>query len=116
MVDFMLGTFGNILQKFGLYKAIKNVQFGFSHNAYHLYSILEMCNLSSGIFFTPVRELGFILYEMFEVSLFSMGELPYKEYVLTFEELNQIREKDISVYKTYGEILSTLEFAPRSLG
>lgn len=85
------------MQQFGLYRAIRNVQFGFSHNAHHLYSVLEMYNLSSGIFFTLVWELGFALHEMFEVSLLSMGELPYEEYVLTFEELNQFRENDISV-------------------
>lgn len=52
-----------------------------------------MYNLSSGTFFTLVEKLGFALYEMFEVSLLSMGELQYEEYVPTFEELNQLKEK-----------------------
>lgn len=42
MVNFILGTFEDILQEFGFNRAIKNIRFGFLHNAYHLYSILEM--------------------------------------------------------------------------
>lgn len=74
MVDFILTTFGYTLQSFGLYCTIRNIQFGLLHNDYHLYNIFEMFNLHFGTFFTPVRELGLALHEMFEVSLLSMGE------------------------------------------
>lgn len=42
---------------------------------------------------------------MFEVSLLWMGELPYKEYMSSVEELNQLKEKDSSIYETYRVML-----------
>lgn len=83
MVDIILTTFRDTLQNFGLYGAIRNVQFGFSHNTYHLYNILEIFNPHSDTFFTLIGELGFTLHEIFEVSLLSMGELPYEQYMPT---------------------------------
>lgn len=88
MIDFVLSTFGDVLRDFGLYGVIKNVQFGLPHSAYHLYNIIEMYNLSSNTLFTPVGEIGFTLHEIFEVSLLSMGELSYEEYVPTIKKLN----------------------------
>lgn len=93
MVDFVLTTFGDTLQIFGLYEIIRNVQLGLPHNTYHLYNILEMFNPYSGTFFTLVWELGFALHKIFEVSLPTMRELSYEEYVPTTEELGQLKDK-----------------------
>lgn len=58
-----------------------------------IYSVSLKCTVHlQGTFFTPVGELGFA-FQMFEVSLLLMGELPYEEYVPTVEELNQLKEK-----------------------
>lgn len=76
-----------ILKDIGLYGAIRNVQYGLSYSAYHLFGILEMYKPKSRTFFMLVGELGFALHEMFEVSLLSIGELPYEEMVSTTEEL-----------------------------
>lgn len=63
------------------------MQYGLSHSTYHLFSSLEMYDSKSRTFFTPVGELDFALPEMFEISLLSIGELPYEEIVPMIEEL-----------------------------
>lgn len=52
-----------------------------------------MFNPYSGTFFTLVGELGFSLHKIFEVSLSTMRELSYEEYVPTAEELGQLKDK-----------------------
>lgn len=42
MINFVLSNFKVILKDIGLYGAIRNIQYGLSHNVYHLFSILEM--------------------------------------------------------------------------
>lgn len=116
MVDFILITFEDTLRNLCLYGAIRNIQFGLSHNTYHLYSILEMFNPHSGTFFTPVEKLGFALHEMFEVSLLSVGELPYEKYVLTIEELDQLKEKDMAAYETYWKMLCNFKICTEISG
>lgn len=81
----MLSNFEAILKDIRLYRVIRKIQYGLSHSAYNLFSILKMYNPKSRMFFTPIGELGFALHETFEVSLQSMGELPYDEIVLTTE-------------------------------
>lgn len=87
MINFVLSKFKTILKDIKLYGAIRNVQYGLLHSSYHLFSVLEMYNPKYKTFFTPVGELGFALYEMFEASLLSMGELPCEEIVSMMEEL-----------------------------
>lgn len=66
---------------------------------------LTTCTTSMRCISRPLAPSSFALHEMFVVLLLSMRELPYEEYVLSFEELNQLNEKDRSVYKTYWEML-----------
>lgn len=105
MISFVLKNFKVILKNIGLYGSIKNIQYGLPHSTYHLYSILEIYNFKSEMFFTPIGELNFALHEMFEVLLLSMGELPYKEMVSTLEKLRQMRTEDPQVYETYWEVM-----------
>lgn len=91
MMGFMLSTFKATLEDLGFDQAIRNIQFGLSHSSYHLFSVLEMYNPSLNIFITPVCELGFALYKMFEVCLISMGELPYEEYVPITKQMNRLK-------------------------
>lgn len=44
MVNFILTIFRNTFRNFGLYSAIRNVQFGLLQNTHHLNSVLEMVN------------------------------------------------------------------------
>ena len=37
-------------------------------------------NLETCTFFTPVRDMGFALHEIYEVSGLVMGDIPYEEY------------------------------------
>lgn len=59
MISFILPKFEVILKDIGLYGTIKNVQYGLFHRAYYLFSILEIYNLKSGMFFAPIDELDF---------------------------------------------------------
>lgn len=88
-----------------MYGAIRTVQYSHPHSAYYLFSILEMYNPKSRTFFTPVGELGFAPYEMFEVYLLSIEELPNEEIAPAIEELRQIKTKDSQVCETYWEVM-----------
>lgn len=69
MIRFVLSNFKVILKDIGLYGAIKNIQYGLPHSAYYMFSILEIYIPKSWTFFIPISELGFALYEIFEVSV-----------------------------------------------
>jgi len=56
-------------------------------------------------FFIPVREMGFALHEMYEVSGLAMGDIPYEDCVLLVEELHMIEENAPLVYAIYREVL-----------
>jgi len=57
-------------------------------------------NSNTCIFFTPSRELGFALHEIFEVSGLPMRELPYEEYIPSTEELHLLKKEAPEVYET----------------
>lgn len=83
----------------------RNVQYGFPHSAYYLFSILEIYNPKFGTVFTPMGELGLALHKIFEASLLSMGELSYKEIILRTHELQWIKKYDPHMYKIYLEVM-----------
>lgn len=66
MIRFVLSKFEAIMKDIGLYGAVRIIQYGLPHSAYHLVSVLEMYHPKSGIFFTLVGELSFALHEIFE--------------------------------------------------
>ena len=63
--------------------------------------MLEHYNPLTSTFFTPVREMGLALHELYEVSGLVMGDAPYEEYVPTSEELHLLIKEDPQVYETY---------------
>lgn len=83
----MLTNFGAILNDIGLYRAIRNVQYGLLHNTNHLFRILEMYNPKSMMFFTPIGKLNFAPPQDFRSLFIVNGELPYEVIVSTTEEL-----------------------------
>lgn len=42
---------------------------------------------------------------MFEVSVLSVGEVPYEEYIPTTEELYILKTKDMHIYESYCEMM-----------
>lgn len=100
-MGYMLETHEQVLKEISLYQAIRNVQYGIHQSLYHLFSLLEIFNSKTGIFFTSVDKLGLALHEMFEVSTLLMGEVPYGEHIPITEELSMLRAKDKCIYKTY---------------
>ena len=91
---YVLEVFADDLMLLGLYEAIRATCFGISISIPTFYAILEMYCPVSGTFFTPVNELEMALHEMWEVSNFPMGSLPYEEYFLCAEELAQLRRRN----------------------
>jgi len=63
--------------------------------------MLECYNLEMCTFFTPVREMGFALHEIHEVSRLLMGDIPYEKYIPTMEELNLMKKDALLAYKIY---------------
>lgn len=108
MEQIVLMNFEANLQDIRLYGAIRDIQCGLPHSAYHLFIILEMHNPKSRTFFTPVSELGFTFHEMFEISLLSMEELSYEKMVLTTEELRQMKILDPQLHETYWKVICHL--------
>ena len=66
-----------------------------------MYAILERYNPAICTFFTPIGEMRLALHEMYEVSRLMIGDVPYKEYVPSTEELHLLKKSDPLVYETY---------------
>lgn len=79
----MLESHEHVFKEICLYRAIRNVQYVIRQSPYHLFSQLDMFNFETDIFFIPVGELGLAFHEMLEVSVLSMGEVPYEKCVPT---------------------------------
>jgi len=56
-------------------------------------------------FFTPVREMGFALHEINEVSGLAIWDIPYEEYVMSVEELPMMEKSAPLVYTMYWDVL-----------
>jgi len=69
-------------------------------------STLLLCfTLLRTTFFTPIREMGLALHEMYEVSGMMIRDAPYEEYVPSIEELHLLKKNDPQVHATYWEVL-----------
>jgi len=108
MVSLALALVEDLLWQAGLYGAIRAIMHGISQNNHLLYVILEHYNPETCMFFTPVRKMGFAVYEMYEVSGLVMVDAPYEEYVPYTEELHLLKKDDPLVYETYWEVLCHL--------
>ena len=87
MVGFVLTELEDSLKQAGMYQAVRAVQYGILQSSHHFYGVLECYNPLAVTFFTLVGEMGLTLHELYEVSGLIIGDAPYKEYVLTLEEL-----------------------------
>ena len=58
--------------------------------------------------------MGFALYEMFEVSDLSIGDLSYEEYILSTEELHLLKKNAPQEYETYWEVLCHFHICPQA--
>ena len=94
MVRFVLVELGALLEQMGLYHSVRAVQYGLPQSSHNFYGILEHYNPLTGTFFTPIREMGFALHELYEVSGLVMGDAPYEEYVSTSEELHILKKEN----------------------
>jgi len=61
---YVLEAFETDLKRLGLHEAVRATCFGINISIPTFYAILEMYCPASGMFFTPVGELGMVLHEM----------------------------------------------------
>ena len=101
MVGFALVEFKDLLLQAGLYGVVKAIQYGIPQSNQLFYAILEWYSPETSTFFTPIREMGLALHEMYEVSGLVIGDAPYKEYVPSTEKLHLLKKSDPLVYETY---------------
>ena len=97
----MLEVFNTDLKRLGLHEAIRATCFGINISIPTFYAILEMYRLVSGMFFTPISELGMALHEIWKVSNLPVDSKPYEEYFLCAEELAQMEKDEMALYETY---------------
>ena len=101
LIMYMLEVFAVDLKWLGLYEAIRATCFSINISVPTFYAIFEMYCLASGMFFTPIGELGMALHEMWEVSNLPMGSQPYEEYFPCAEDLAQMEKDEPALYDTY---------------
>jgi len=98
----------------GLYTTIRAVQYDISQSSHHFFAMLERYNPKTCTFFTPVKEMGLALHEMYEVSGLVMGDIPYEEYVSSAEELHLMEDSLLWYTQHIGKCYATSIFALRS--
>ena len=81
MVGFVLIELEDMLKQAGLYQDVRAIQYDILQSSHHFYGILERYNPLTGMFFTPVGEMGLALRELCEVSELVIGDAPYEKYV-----------------------------------
>ena len=74
--------------------------------------MLELYNPYTCTFFTPSRELGFSLHEMYEVSGLPMEEMPYEKYIPGTEEFCSEESGSTSLRNLLGVIVPLLHLCP----
>ena len=94
MVGFVLVELRDLLKQVGLSHSVRAVQYGLLQSSHSFYDVLERYNPLTCTFFTPVREMGLALHELYEASGLVIGDAPYEEYVLTTEELHLVKRED----------------------
>lgn len=116
LTDYFLTTFEKYLKEIGLYRTIKAVQYEIPTNHFHFCCLLELYNPDTGMLSTPCYELGLALYEIYEVSGLSIGEIPYEEYVFIREELHLLRAQYPLIYDIYWELLCHYDICSQMTG
>jgi len=78
---------------------------GMDISVQNFYAVLERYNPHSSRFFTPVREMGLSLHEMWEVSKLPMGSFLYEKYFPYGRELHQLAGDEPDLYEVYRELM-----------
>ena len=116
MVNFALVQLEDLLWQAGLYGTVRAVLHGIPQSNHQFYTILERYNLEICTFFTPDEERGFALHEIYEVSGLVMGDIPYKEYISSTEELHLLKKDAPLVYETYWGVLDHFHICAQTIG
>jgi len=88
-----------------LYDAMQATRLGMDISIPNFDIVLERYNPHSGTFFTPVREMGLSLHDMWEVSKLPMANLLYEEYFPCDQELRQLAREEPDLYEIYRELM-----------
>ena len=75
-----MAHFGEDLERLELHEVVRAIYYDIQMSVVNFYANFELYCLATGTFFTPMGKLGMVLHEMWEVSAFPMGSLPYEEY------------------------------------
>ena len=113
MICFILKKLEGPLLQCGLYPAVRATCYGIAPSDYNFFGVLDKYNPDTCTFFTPVREMGFTLHEMFEVSKLSMRDLPYEKYILSTKELHLLKRDAPQMYENYREIFCYFHICAR---
>ena len=96
--------FDEDLKRLGIHEVVRATCYGIEVSVPNFYAIFELYCLTLGTFFTPVREIGLALQEMWEVSNLPIGSLPYENFPRTVE-LEQLEKEDSALFETYQELM-----------
>jgi len=105
LTNYVLNEFSDELKRLRLYEAVRSTCNEMEISVPNFYAILELYCPFTGIFFTPIEELGLALHEMWEVSKLPMGNLPYEEYFPCAQELQQLSSQNRALYETFRELM-----------
>lgn len=88
--------------------SIEASKHGIVQNNEYLFGMLELYNLETCTFFTPIGKLGMSLEEMYVVSGLPPSEYPSEEYMPYMDDLNELDWTNPDMYQTYLEVLCHL--------
>jgi len=111
--EFVLVQLEELLWQVGLNGAVMH---GILQSNHYFYAVLERYNPETCIFFTPVGEMRFALYEMYEVSGLVMVDIPYEMYVPSTKELHLLKKDTPLVYETYLKVLCHFYICAQTTG
>ena len=98
------------------YATVRAIQCGILQSNHHFFAMLERYNPETCKLFTSVREIGFALHEIYEVSGLAIGDISYEEYVSSADELHMIEESLPWYMRCTGKCCATSTSVRRSLG
>ena len=90
IAGFMLGSFESQWRDIGLFSAIRAVRSGLVQDPQKFYGVMELYDVDTRTFFTPVGELGISYHEMQYVSGLDYGEFVYEERVPPPSDLEKL--------------------------
>ena len=105
LTQYILVYFREDLERLRLHEAARATCYDIHVSIANFYAILELYCPSTRTFFTLMDELGMTLHEIWEVSAFPMGSLPYEEYFPCEAELALLEKQEPTLFETYKELM-----------